>query len=97
MHNQERDTPLQKAMILLRQKIKDHPYRQIGDEESYTDYRKGLVDGLLAAIEIMDDQLAYEGRTIAEAFDDGYMTVVKTVGGVQYFQKHYNQTKRTNQ
>ena len=48
-------------------------------------------------MEIMDDQLAYEGRTIAEAFDDGYMTVVKTVGGVQYFQKHYNQTKRTNQ
>lgn len=98
MDNEGRYTALQKALIHLQEKIKDHPYREIGDEESYSEYRKGLVDGMLAAMEIMEDELAYESRTITEAFDDGYMTVVKTVGGVKYFQKHYNQPhKRSNQ
>ena len=82
-------TSMQQAEKAIHDLLKFLPYAELGNEESYTEERRGVRQGLNAALEIVQELLLIEAKIIEEAFNDGFMTVVKTMDGRRYYEQHF--------
>ena len=89
-------TPMQQAEKAIHDLLKFLPYAELGNDESYTEKRIGVRQGLSAALEIVQELLLIEAKIIEEAFNDGYMTVVKSMDGRNYYEQHFGDYPRYN-
>jgi hypothetical protein len=80
---------MQQAEKAIHDLLKFLPYAEIGNEESYTEKRRGVREGLNAALEIVQELQLIEAKIIEDAFNDGYMTVVKSIDGRTYYEHHF--------